>query len=402
MLRLSLIAAAVAFDLCKSASAGFTKSSADNVAVYWGQNSYGQSGGPYAQQRLAYYCSGKAYPSCRLVLSAAHLNLDTSIDIIPLAFLTSIADPAAVNFANAEANCTTFSGTALLSCPQIEQDIETCQSTYGKTILLSIGGSAYTQAGFSSPTTAAAAADGVWAMFGPPQVSSSASRPFGNAVVDGFDLDFESAVPNAVSFASQLRSHMDNATSAGAKSFYLSAAPQCPYPDAADGEMLGGAVFFDFVMVQFYNNPPCGLSSYQNGSATQSSFTVWDNWARTVSKNPQVRVFLGMPGGETAAGSGYTAGSTLGPILSALRRFSSFGGVMIWDMSQAYANAGFLGQVVSYLAPPQPAAANSTTVPHSTTANTSYYISVSANAPLATEAIALSQWHEQRVAQLSA
>ncbi|CAK7202007.1 Chitinase 2 [Sporothrix eucalyptigena] len=349
MLRLSLIAAAVAFVLCKSASAGFTKSSTDNVAVYWGQNSYGQSGGPYAQQRLAYYCSGKAHPSGRLVLSAAHLNLDTSID----------------------------------------------------TILLSIGGSAYTQAGFSSPTTAAAAADGVWAMFGPPQASSSVSRPFGNAVVDGFDLDFESPVPNAVSFASQLRSHMDDATAAGAKPFYLSAAPQCPYPDAADGEMLGGAVFFDFVMVQFYNNPPCGLSSYQNGSATQSSFAVWDNWARTVSKNPQVRVFLGMPGGETAAGSGYTAGSTLGPILSALRRFSSFGGVMIWDMSQAYANTGFLGQVVSYLAPPQPPAANSTTVPHNTTANTSYHISVSANVPLATKAIALSQRHEQRVAQLS-
>lgn len=218
-------------------------------------------------------------------------------------------------------------------------------------------------------------------MFGPSPASSGVSRPFGDAVVDGFDLDFESQVANAVPFASRLRARMDNATAAGAKPFYLSAAPQCPYPDAADGAMLGGAVFFDFVMVQFYNNPPCGLSSVQAGSATQNSFATWDTWARTVSKNPKVRVLLGVPGGETAAGTGYMEGSTLGPVLTAVRRFSSFGGVMIWDMSQAYANADFLSQVVADLAPQQRPAVGSTTsnrtTAKSTTVHASYHESIS-------------------------
>lgn len=37
-------------------------------------------------------------------------------------------------------------------------------------------------------------------------------------------------------FASELRSLMDAATAAGGKQFYLSAAPQCPYPDVADND----------------------------------------------------------------------------------------------------------------------------------------------------------------------
>ncbi|CAK7237485.1 Chitinase 2 [Sporothrix bragantina] len=231
-------------------------------------------------------------------------------------------------------------------------------------------------------------------MFGPPQASSGVERPFGNAVVDGFDLDFESTVANAVPFASQLRAHMDSATAAGDKPFYLSAAPQCPYPDAADGDMLAGAVFFDFVMVQFYNNPPCGLSSSQAGSATQSSFAAWDTWARTVSRNSQVRVLLGMPGGETAAGSGYVAGSVLGSILDAVRQFPSFGGVMVWDMSQAYANPGFLSQVVSNLTPAKLPTANSTRTNSTTAYNatTNYnrgYQQHRESAPLATETITL-------------
>lgn len=56
--------------------AGLDLQSSDNVAVYWGtlpvtqrlsyiltcllgQNSYGQSTGPYVQQRLSYYCQSQ-------------------------------------------------------------------------------------------------------------------------------------------------------------------------------------------------------------------------------------------------------------------------------------------------------------------------------------------------------
>lgn len=150
-------------------------------------------------------------------------------------------------------------------------------------------------------------------------------------------------------FANQLRSLMN---AHPYKSWILSAAPQCPYPDAADGPMLNGAVYFDIVWVQFYNNY-CGVQSFTPGSNNQNNFNfaTWDNWAKTVSLNPNVKVMLGVPA-NTGAGAGYTSGSTLASIIAYSRSFSSFGGVMMWDMSQLYANAGFLDAVDSDLGNP--------------------------------------------------
>jgi chitinase len=145
---------------------------------------------------------------------------------------------------------------------------------------------------------------------------------------------------------------MTASTSTTGKSYFLTAAPQCPYPDAADGAMLAGAVYFDAIWVQFYNNY-CGLQSFTVGSSTQNNFNfaTWDNWAKTVSLNPNVKIILGIPG-NTGAGAGYQSGSTLASIISYCKSFSSFGGVMIWDMSQVYANSGFLNSVSSDLGLP--------------------------------------------------
>ncbi|KAL2220272.1 putative class III chitinase [Thermoascus aurantiacus ATCC 26904] len=311
----------------RGAYAALDTSSSTNVAVYWGQNSYMQSSGDLAQQRLSYYCQ------------------NTDIDVFQLAFLTVINGPGGapeINFANQGNDCTVFPGTALLNCPQIGEDIKTCQSL-GKTILLSIGGATYSEGGFSSEDAAVAGANMIWETFGPQQPGSSAYRPFGDAVVDGFDFDFEATVNNMVPFANTLRSLMDADTS---KKYYLTAAPQCPYPDAADGAMLDGAVSFDAIWVQFYNNY-CGLQSFVPGSSTQNNFNfaTWDNWAKTTSKNPNVKVFLGVPANTGAAGSGYEAPSSLTPIINYCKTFSSFGGVMMWDASQAYANNGFIPAV---------------------------------------------------------
>ena len=90
-----------------------------------------------------------------------------------------------LNFANQQNNCTLFDGTELVNCPDVGEDITICQQKYGKTILLSIGGATYTEAGFTSEDAAVAAAQKLWAIFGPQQYSSSALRPFGNAIVDG-------------------------------------------------------------------------------------------------------------------------------------------------------------------------------------------------------------------------
>ena len=148
-----------------------------------------------------------------------------------------------------------------------------------------------------------------------------------------------------VPFANQLRSLMDAATASSGKIYLLTVAPQCPYPDYADNDMLNGAVSFDAIFVQFYNNY-CGVSSYVTGSSTQNNFNfdTWDNWAKTVSKNPNVKVLLGVPA-NTGAGAGYVSASTLSSVISYCTQFSSFGGVMMWDASQAWANSGFVGDV---------------------------------------------------------
>lgn len=196
---------------------------------------------------------------------------------------------------------------------------------------------------------AIAGANLIWDPFGAVNSNSSTPRPFGDAVVGGFDFDIESMVDNMPVFGTQLRSLM---VADPTKSYFLTTAPQRPYPDATDGAMLDGAVDFDAIWVQFYNNY-CGLQSFTDTDTSRAqtsfNFDVWDGWAHNVSKNPNVRVFLGVPANTGAAGSGYESSSTLSCIISYRQNFSSFGGVMMWDSSHAYANSGFISAVASAL-----------------------------------------------------
>lgn len=213
-----------------------------------------------------------------------------------------------------------------------------------------MGGATYTEGGFPSAEEATASAQNIWAMFGPEQPDSTVLRPFGSAVVDGFDYDFESTTTNMVPFGVELRRLMDEATAGGDKPYYITAAPQCPYPDLANQDALAGNVFFDFIMIQFYNNA-CGVNAYVEGSDTQTVFNIaiWDEWAHNVSLNPAVKILLGIPA-NTGAGAGYTEGTALAGAIDYSEKLESFGGVMMWDMSQLYANEGFLEEVAGSLA----------------------------------------------------
>ncbi|EED15887.1 chitinase 3 precursor, putative [Talaromyces stipitatus ATCC 10500] len=342
--------------------AGINLNSAQNIAVYWGQNSINLATGNTAQQRLSYYCEN-----------------GPQVDTLILSFITRFNGEGGypeTNFANAGNNCTTFDGTQLLNCPQIADDIVTCQSL-GKTILLSTGGGTYNEGGFSSEAEAVSAANLMWEVFGPVSSNSSVLRPFGTAVIDGFDFDFENLqMNNMPAYANQLRSLYSEDKS---KTYYMTSAPQCVYPDYADGPMLAGAVYFDAIFVQFYNNG-CGINSYVPGASTQWNFNfdVWDNWAKTVSLNPNVKVYIGVPG-NTGAGSGYEPPATVGEVIDFVvsSGWTSFGGIMIWDASQVWANTGFLSSVYSYLptgsgtTTPTSTRTTTTSKPTSTTSTTS-------------------------------
>ncbi|TLS30951.1 hypothetical protein PpBr36_02254 [Pyricularia pennisetigena] len=309
-----------------SVDARLDLASQDNVATYWGQAP--------TQQGLAYYCKSE------------------QVDMIPLAFLNYINNSPNIHFTNVENRCSKFAGTTIFNCPEIESDIKTCQSL-NKTITLSIGGATYSEGGFATADMASAAADRIWAMFGPAGDSNSAGvyRPFGTASVDGFDLDFETTqTTNLVPFARRLRKLIDDANSSGksSKRFMLTAAPQCVYPDLPMDAVLSSDVALDAVMVQFYNNR-CGAESFVPGSAAQSSFNLatWDEWARANGR--KTKVFVGVPGAPTAAGTGYVNATDLKAIVDYGKKYSTFAGVMIWDVAQVWANAGFLDVVAKSL-----------------------------------------------------
>ena len=74
----------------------------------------------------------------------------------------------------------TFPGTALADCSALASDIKFCQSQ-GKVVTLSLGG-AGGGVGFSGDSQAETFADTIWNLF---LGGSNATRPFGDAVLDG-------------------------------------------------------------------------------------------------------------------------------------------------------------------------------------------------------------------------
>ncbi|KAJ7923968.1 hypothetical protein B0H13DRAFT_1864435 [Mycena leptocephala] len=89
----------------------------------------------------------------------------------------------------------------------------------------------------------------------------------------------------------------------------------------------------------FYNNP-CGLDQFDDESSSARrgwNFDQWYAWARNQSINPNVKVYIGAPASTSAAGTGHVNASRLVNIaLQTQSAFTSFGGVMFWDMSEAY------------------------------------------------------------------
>ncbi|KAI0750081.1 glycoside hydrolase [Daedaleopsis nitida] len=257
---------------------------------------------------------------------------DDAVDVIPLAFVNVFFGPGNAPSLNLANTCNpsdeaVFPGTTLPNCNFLAADIKTCQAK-GKAILLSLGG-ATGAASFSSADQATQFGDTIWNLF---LGGSSSTRPFGDAVLDGIDIDVEGG---GTQFWDSMVNRIRTLASGASKKYYVTAAPQCPYPDAYQSQVLN-AVEMDAVFVQFYNNNGCQNSDYNNGGYT---FDDWDNWAKTVSKNKNVKIYIGALAAPSAGGTGYVDVTTLSNIaLETRSHFSSFGGVMLWDASQAYNN----------------------------------------------------------------
>ncbi|KAI0265502.1 glycoside hydrolase superfamily [Russula aff. rugulosa BPL654] len=263
------------------------------------------------QKRLNFYCQ------------------DDSIDVLPLAFLDvayDIGGLPSLNFANIcnIGNSPVFPGTELPDCSFLASDIQECQAK-GKIVTLSIGGSDGVF-GFVSDSQAEEFADTIWDLF---LGGSSSTRPFGSAILDGIDLDLEGgSVLFWPTFVNQIRSH----ESGGSKKYYITGSPQCAFPDAYLGPTLNAVV-----------NNYCGLQAF---NTQRMEFCGMGQWAKTVSPNKDIKIYIGAAASPLAATSGYVDPDTLASCALNMRnQFSSFAGIMLWDASWAYANRNYAASI---------------------------------------------------------
>ena len=297
----------------QSSSSGYTfnADSGSNLAVYYGQSE------ATGQVSLSKLCS------------------DDNVDIVILAFLTTFFGPGgfpSINLGSAcggsTAKMDAVGATGLQNCPTLAAGIQSCQSA-GKKVLLSLGGSLATSA-FSSDDQASKFATTLWDLFGGGTGADAGLRPFGDVKVDGFDVDNEDhSTASYSTFVSALRKTMDADSS---KKYYISAAPQCPRPDASIP--LDAMQAVDFVFVQFYNNGDCNVGQ----PGFEASFKAWSSDLSANGGGP--KLYIGVPGCTSCAGSGYIDPGQVSSVMSAAAGASvgNFGGVMLWDGPEAMVN----------------------------------------------------------------
>ncbi|XP_059457027.1 acidic endochitinase-like [Corylus avellana] len=203
-------------------------------------------------------------------------------------------------------------------CSRFSNEIKACQNQ-GIKVMLSIGGSTTNEYSLSSAEDARNVANYLWNNF---LWGQSASRPLGDAVLDGIDFDIEGDSKHWDELATALSKLSNDAN----KKVYLTAAPQCPFPDAALKDALATGLF-DYVWVQFYNNPGCEYRG--NADNLKSS---WTNQWTTIQAG---QIFLGLPASKDAAGSGYTEPDKINTeVLPYIKGSSKYGGVMLWNRYQ--------------------------------------------------------------------
>ncbi|KAL5573939.1 hypothetical protein UlMin_023536 [Ulmus minor] len=260
-----------------------TTTEAGGIAIYWGQN--GNEG------TLAETCATGNY------------------DFVNIAFLPTFGN-GQTPVINLAGHCDPYTN----GCTKLSSDIKACQAK-GVKVILSIGGGAGSYY-LTSAEDARQVATYLWNNF---LGGSSSSRPLGDAILDGIDFDIEGGTNQ---HWDDLARYLSGYSKKG-KKVYLTAAPQCPFPDA----WVGGALktgLFDYVWVQFYNNPPCQYS----GDITNLE-NAWKQWTSDI---PATKIFLGLPAAPAAAGSGFIPVADLtSKVLPAIKGSSNYGGVMLWS-----------------------------------------------------------------------
>ncbi|KAJ6003580.1 Chitinase 2 [Penicillium canescens] len=261
----------IAFIYALRHALGDTAKSSSNVQVvtYWGQTA--------GQKSLQSYCAD-----------------DAGVDIILLAFLNTFGQNMDTPSGNIGSSCQITSGNAQ-GCEEVAADIDYCRSK-GVKVILSLGG-ALGVYGLSSREEAETIGQNLWDAFGGVK-QSRIPRPFGETFVDGWDFDIElyEGTEYYRYLIAKLRS---NFATDPCHTYYITGAPQCPIPEPYMQKMITSAEF-DYLWVQFYNNPSCSVNTQIN----------YDEWVTNIANTPSAnaKVFIGVPASPLAA-TGTESGS---------------------------------------------------------------------------------------------
>tara|TARA_R110002003_G_scaffold288_11_gene18424 strand:- start:14180 stop:16936 length:2757 start_codon:yes stop_codon:yes gene_type:complete len=292
-------------------------------------------------------------------LALSEVCADPSIDVVNIAFVNGFplkrGDYPKTNFGNAcwgtfykHPTDSTQDKNLLKDCPSIEPGIAVCKAN-GKKVLLSLGGGAPTDYYIPSADVATYFAEFLIGAFGPPTTAWTTAgnpRPFGNAAVDGFDLDLEAVadqVPaggisaNYAFFVNELK-RLQN-------SLLISSAPQCQVPDPRLADAISKADF-DMIFTQFYNTDECSAKlGYQqiNQASTGFTFKNWADWLKTNSKNKSVKLYLGLAAGTDGLPTHkdhYLKPEEASALITKWKgQYGDiFGGVMLWEATVSARN----------------------------------------------------------------
>ncbi|KAF7814274.1 G-type lectin S-receptor-like serine/threonine-protein kinase CES101 isoform X1 [Senna tora] len=259
----------------------------DADAVYWGQN--------FHEGNLKDTCATGRYSI--VVISLLHRFGNGQI---PQLYLPGHCNPSS----------SSSSSSSSSGCTVLHTDIKYCQKQEIK-VMLSIGGGFGTY-NLSSSKEALNLSDYLWNNF---LGGNSSSRPLGDAILDGIDFDIESSTPYLDDLARDLKSHPN---------VYLSASPQCLFPDSILRSALDTGLF-DYVWAKFYNNPSCEYTETNHDSFVNK----WNQWTTSL-KN--AKILLGLPASPAASISGYIAADLfVSKVFPVVNKSSNYGGVMLWS-----------------------------------------------------------------------
>uniref|UniRef100_A0A493R6X2 chitinase n=1 Tax=Ipomoea carnea TaxID=89640 RepID=A0A493R6X2_9ASTE len=255
------------------------------IAIYWGQD-----GG---EGSLRETCDTDDY------------------DIINIGFLTTFGHSTTPIL-----NLTKHCNPATSACKFLSSEISYCKSK-GIKVFLSLGGGTGNYY-LSSRDDAASVAQYLWNNF---LGGQSESRPLGDESLDGIDFDIEDGSND---YYDTLAEQLWILGGRSGSNVYLAAAPACEFPDYYLREAINTSLF-DYVWVQFYNNPRC----HYLGNAT-NLLNSWNNdWSTILTDD----LFLGLPAAPQAApGGGFIeADDLISEVLPTIKATYDYGGVMLWS-----------------------------------------------------------------------